>query len=134
MNTSRRPAGFTLIEVLVALAVVAIALAAVQRTTVQAVTNTRSMELATFAHWVAADRLTEIRVEGEWPSVGERRGTLRFAEREWTWERTVSGTDDPRLRRVEIGVRLEDDPRDSTRARLETYVLQPSLVTDAGGG
>jgi general secretion pathway protein I len=134
MNTSRRPAGFTLIEVLVALAVVAIALAAVQRTTVQAVTNTRSMEIATFAHWVATDRLTQLRVESEWPSVGERRGTLRLAEREWTWERTVSGTDDPRLRRVEISVRLEDDPRDSTRARLETYLLQPGTVTNAGNG
>ena len=134
MNTSRRSAGFTLIEVLVALAVVAIALAAVQRTTVQAVTNTRSMEIATFAHWVAADQLTQLRVEGEWPSVGERRGTLRLAEREWTWERTVSGTDDPRLRRVEISVRLEDDPRDSTRARLETYLLNPGLGAAAVNG
>lgn len=122
---SRHGKGFTLIELLVALAVVVVALAAVQRTTMQAVENTEAMQLASFAHWIAADRLTELRVRDEWPAPGERRGALEFAEQKWHWERSVRATDDPRLREVEVAVRLEKDPRESARARLVGFLMQP---------
>jgi len=132
MNHTAR--GFTLIELLVALAVVAVALAAVQRTTMQAVSNTEVMQIATFAHWIARDRLTEIRLRGEWPRTGERRGQVRFAEREWHWEQTVRGTDDPRLREIEVIVRLDEDPRETVRTRLNTYLLQPQGAPPVPGG
>ena len=132
MNHAAR--GFTLIELLVALAVVAVALAAVQRTTMQAVGNTRAMQIATFAHWIARDRLTEIRLRGAWPRPGEQRGQVRFAEREWRWEQTVRGTDDPRLREVEVTVRLDEDPRETVRARLNSYLLQPQAAAPPAPG
>ncbi|MDX5333743.1 MAG: type II secretion system minor pseudopilin GspI [Gammaproteobacteria bacterium] len=130
----RRPAGFTLIELLVALAVVAVALAAVQRTTLQAVSNTDAMQIASFAHWIARDHITGLRIRQEWPRPGEQRGTLQLAGRDWHWERRVNSTEDARLRRIEITVRLEADPRDSVRTRLESYLLQPQSVSPAAGG
>jgi len=130
----RTPRGFTLIELLVALAVVAVALAAVQRTTMQAVSNTEAMQIATFAHWIARDRLAEVRVREQWPRAGEQRGQLTFAEREWHWEQTVRTTDDPRLREIEVTVRLDDDPRETVRTRLNTYLMQPQAAPPPPGG
>lgn len=133
MNADRHD-GFTLIELLVALVVVVVALAAVQRTTLQAVANTEAMQIATFAHWVAKDQLNSLRMNDAWPPPGKRQDVVRFAEQEWRWTREVRNSDDPRLRVIEVSVRLANDPRDSTRARLTTYLLEPSSTASTSPG
>ncbi|HDN27542.1 MAG TPA: type II secretion system protein GspI [Thioploca sp.] len=107
MNKSTRAAfiqGFTLLEVLVALAILAIALAAVIKTTTENVENTRYLRDRTLAHWVAMNVLTEIQVRGEWPSLGKKEGTAMMAEREWFWIVKASETVDEELRRLDVQV------------------------------
>jgi len=101
--------GFTLLEVLVALTVLAIALAAVIESAGRAVGNARYLRDKTLANWVALNRLTEVQVLNQWPSVDVHRGTVPMAGREWHWTLTVTGTPDKDVRRAELEVRYERD-------------------------
>ncbi|RKZ75928.1 MAG: type II secretion system protein GspI [Gammaproteobacteria bacterium] len=93
--------GFTLLEVLVALAVLAIGLAAVIKVSMENAENTRYLRDKSIAHWVAMNVLTKIQVREEW-STGK--GVAIMAEREWYWLLKVSETVDDELRRLEVQV------------------------------
>lgn len=97
--------GFTLLEVLVALAILAIALAAVIKTTTENAENARYLRDKTLAQWVAMNVLTEIQVRGEWPALGRNDGQAMMADHEWYWTMQISETVDQELRRLEIQVR-----------------------------
>ncbi|KHD05361.1 hypothetical protein PN36_31975 [Candidatus Thiomargarita nelsonii] len=92
--------GFTLLEVLVALAILAIALAAAMKVSIENAENASYLRDKTLAHWVAMNVLTEIQVRGEWPA--QKKGRAMMAEREWYW--TVKVTVDDELRRLEVQV------------------------------
>lgn len=108
-SRSKRHDGFTLIEVLIALAVLAIALAAVIRTVGQAINHTAALRDRVVALGIAQDRLAGHRLLRDWPNVGTASGTREQGGREWRWQETVSGTDSPQLRRIEIEVRDAND-------------------------
>ena len=100
-----RPAaacGFTLVEVLVALAVLAIALGAAIRGAALAADNAAHLRDKTFAHWVAMNQIGEHQLAQTWPAVGEREGVERLAGRDWRWRRRVEPTDDPWMRRLTV--------------------------------
>jgi len=103
-----RAGGFTLLEVLVALAVLAAALGALIAGISQSTDNAARLRDKTFAHWVALNKLTELQVSGTWPRVAITKGTVVLAEREWHWTLNVSGTPDQDLRRAEVEVRHEN--------------------------
>lgn len=111
MNATRlqfarcRAGGFTLIEILVALVVVAVALGAIVAETGNYVGNAAHMRDRTLAHWVAMNRVAEQHVASEWPATGSTNGTALMAEREWFWRMTVSDTEDQDVRRVDVEVR-----------------------------
>ena len=96
--------GFTLLEVLVALVVLAIGLAAVIKTTTENAENVRYLRDRTLAHWIAMNVLTKIQVREEWPTLGKKEGTAMMADREWYWVLKVSETIDTELRRLDIQV------------------------------
>jgi general secretion pathway protein I len=102
--THGRIRGFTLIEVLVALAILAVALAAAVRSATVAVDGTLEMRERLLAGWIAQDRLASYAVQPLWPEVGTRSGNAQQAGVEFAWRETVSGTPNPRFRRVEIQV------------------------------
>lgn len=106
---SRSHAGFTLIEVLVALAVLAIALAAVMRVVTQSIETTISLRDHLEAQWVAEDRMTEHQLRRDWLPIDTTSGTKEFNGREWRWSEQVSATPIDKFRRVEIEVRAGDD-------------------------
>jgi len=93
--------GFTLLEVLVALAVLAIGLGAVIKVSMENAENTRYLRDKTLAHWVAMNVLTEIQAREKWST---DKGTAMMAEREWYWLLKVSETIDEELRRLEVQV------------------------------
>ena len=115
--------GFTLIEVVVALAILGIGMLAVFKTIGDTVNNVEVLRDRSFAEWIADNRITEIRLSGEMPSVEETAGEVEFAGRQWHWVTTVSQTQVRGLRRIDVSVRRDGDPDDSsivTRANRAT--------------
>ncbi len=102
MSSISKKQGFTLLEVLVALAVIAIGLAAVMKVSIENAENARYLRDKTLAHWVAMNVLTEIQIREESPKLDE--GTAMMAAREWVWVLKVSETMDKDLRRLDIEV------------------------------
>jgi len=96
--------GFTLIEVLIALAVVALALLGLTRVAALQVRDFDALRERTFANWVAANVLEETRLGTALPATGRSDGRVEFAARAWRWTRDVSTTPDPSVRRVDVRV------------------------------
>ncbi|MBI3898582.1 MAG: type II secretion system minor pseudopilin GspI [Gammaproteobacteria bacterium] len=102
-------AGFTLIEVLVALAVLAIAMAAALSSVGQSISLSISMRERTVALWVAEERAAHHQLESSvWPGLGTTDGTLDLAGQKWRWHERVYGTETADLRLVDIEVRTVD--------------------------
>jgi len=127
MKHSRRHHGFTLIEILVALAIVVVALAALQRSFAQVIDSTYTLRDRNIALWVAQNKLAQYQMEEHWPSVGTRNDTTVMANREWDWQEKVTKTQIPDVRRVEIEVRARGT--DYTLARLVGLVMKPQKKT-----
>ncbi|MFC4818695.1 type II secretion system minor pseudopilin GspI [Dokdonella ginsengisoli] len=104
MNRAR---GFTLIEVLVALAVVALALLALTRAATVQVRSFDGLRERTLAGWVAANTLAETRLAA-FPSTGRSEGRTRLGDRDWRWTREVQSTPNPGIRRIEVRVFAAD--------------------------
>ena len=81
--------GFTLIEVLVALAIIAISLGAVLSTSGSQAQQATYLKQKTIAHWVAMNEITILQVENSFPSLGEEKGSTEMANYEWFWTRTT---------------------------------------------
>ena len=112
---------FTLVEVLVALAVVAIALAAGMRALAQSADGASSLKLRTLALWVAQNRLAQAQLATPWPSRGTRSGDETQAGIRFVWRETVSDTPNPGFRRIEIVV-AESALPDYALAQLGGYL------------
>jgi general secretion pathway protein I len=102
--------GFTLLEVLVALTVIAFALGSIIKVAGSSAANASYLRDKTLAHWVAANRLADMQTkDNPWPTKGGDEGTVEMAGREWFWTTEVLDTPDSEMRRVNVSVRLEDD-------------------------
>lgn len=116
--------GFTLLEILVALAVLALGMAAVMSSTSQSSSSTAYMKDKTLAHWVAMNKMTELQLGNEWPGVGVRNGDYEMANRDWRWEAKISDTEDDDVRRVDLNVYAEQGSKQSL-AYVMGYLGRP---------
>jgi len=98
------------VEVLVALVILAIPLAAIIHAVSQAIDTTAALRDRNIAMWVAQDRLTMHRIERDWPSLKTTTGTSEMAGRSWRWQEKAISTPVAQLRRVEIEIRDENGP------------------------
>lgn len=96
--------GFTLIEMVAALAVVAIALGAIISGMARFAENAAYMRSRSIAMWVAHNRLTELELQRQWPDLGKSDGDMQMAGATWKWQVEVKKTDDAHLRRIDISV------------------------------
>lgn len=96
--------GFTLIEVVVALLVVALALAAATGLTTVAAGNARSMQQKTLADWVAMDRLASLRLATSLPAGGSDSGQSAMGGQTFWWRQQVSAGALSQVRNVRIEV------------------------------
>jgi len=118
-----RARGFTLLEVLVALAVLAIALAAVMRVTIQSIETSISLRNHLEAQWVAENRMTEHQLRRDWPSTDTTSGTTEFNGRRWFWREQVSATPIAGFRRIRIDVRAHRNRE--VLGRIIGFLRQP---------
>jgi general secretion pathway protein I len=107
----RSARGFTLVEVLVAVAVLAMALGAVISGMARFTSNAAYLRQKTIAVWVAHNRLTEIALQPSWPDIGKTNGEAEMAGVKWRWKADVKKTDDDNLRRIDLDVMAPDDRR-----------------------
>ena len=117
--------GFTLIEILVALAILAVALAAGMRSVAQASDAATMLKQRTLALWVAQNRLAEAQLANPWPAVGTREGAAEQARARFVWRENISGTPNPAFRKIEITV-ADPAQTDYVLARLVGYFAQSS--------
>lgn len=96
--------GFTLIEVLVALTIMALAFAALLRVSGIAADNSGTLQHRMRAGWVAENRLAWLRARAQPLTAGVSRGRLDEDDRAWDWEQTVTPAAEPGLWRVEIRI------------------------------
>ena len=96
--------GFTLVEILVALTIVAIALMASIRAVGSLTTSAGDMRARTLAQWSAENRLSQIRVQREYPAVGRRNFDCSQGDQPLRCQEDVFSTPNQSFRRVEIQV------------------------------
>jgi general secretion pathway protein I len=83
MKHSRQQRGFTLLEVLIALAIVAMSVGALLGTITSSASNVIYLKDKTLAEWVALNRLTEVRIDQQMPGKGNRSGNSVMAGQRW---------------------------------------------------
>jgi len=100
----RRAHGFTLLEVLVALAIFALVAASVLTASARSVRTAAQLEEKTLAMWVADNRMSELQLADAPPSDGRDQGQVVFAGRNWLWQSEIEATSEPAMRRVRLWV------------------------------
>ena len=127
------PGGFTLVEVMVALAVVAIALPALLMSLHQQVDGTAYLRDKSLAHMVAANKLAETRILAAARQSllkGKDSGVAELAERDWYWWLESTATEVPEFYRIEIHVAASEEQRDNPLYTLVAF-LSADLNTDS---
>ena len=79
LTNKHKNSGFTLIEVMIALAIVAISLGSAIAITSQDIMRADSMQHRAYANWIAQNKLTEARINNIKPNVGIQDGFIIFA-------------------------------------------------------
>ena len=120
--------GFTLIEVLVALAIVAIALGTIIAITSQDIMRVDSMQKRMFANWIAQNKLAENRLNNIKNSVGTKDGSIIYAGSEWTWEIVTSKSGIENLLRMDVSVSNAND--DVSIRKLTGFVYTEANTDD----
>lgn len=123
----KRQFGFTLIEVMAALAVLAVGMTAAMHASNQASLAGSFLKQKTIAHWTAENLTTEVQIEKKWLSIGQSKDTVEMAGLEWVWTRKVTKTDVPELRRVDIRVFAEgsDIEEGEEKAHVVSFIQKP---------
>lgn len=117
----RKALGFTLIEVMLALAVFSIAGIALLSAASNNARNIGYLETKMFADWVASNQLVTVNLEEKWPPKNNLKGEVELAGRAWFWQQKVVKTNDKDMRAVIMEVRAKKDDELAVSS-LTTYV------------
>lgn len=119
----RAERGFTLLEIIISLAIAALGIAAVAKATGGAATVTSETRERLTAVWVAGNQLSELRIARSWPAAGNYESAQSMGGRTWYLTQTVSNTEVADLRRVDIGV-FTDPDHDNQEFELTGYIAR----------
>ena len=130
-----RARGFTLVEVMVALAIVAIALPALLMALYQQIDDTAYLRDKTLAYMVAENKLAEMRLvinSTRNLSAGKDSGLASMADRDWYWWVETKATEVENFFRVDITVSLDEQQQEQPLYTLSAF-MSGDLETDAEG-
>jgi len=108
---SARAGGFTLLEVLVALAIFAMVSAVVLTAAGRSTLNAARLEELTLASWIADNRITELQLQRTPPAPGRETTELEYAGRQWQTFSEIRAAADPGLLQVTVWVALDEGRR-----------------------
>lgn len=108
--SNRRPGGFTLVEVLVALAIVSIGLSGILLTINGMAASSSYLRDKTLANWVAQNHIVELRLGATWPDLGKSTDEAEMAGQRWRLETEVIATPVEKLRRIDVAVAYAETP------------------------
>lgn len=119
-----RQRGMTLLEVMVALTVFALAGLAVMRTAVYQVSTLSRLEQKTFAGWVAENQQVQLKLEKRWPETRWVNGVSTLGGERWFWRWQGVETGDTQFRALDVEVRREKNSA-AADVWLRSYVVKP---------
>ena len=107
--------GFTLLEIMIALAIFAIASASLIKNATQTIRQTTIIQDRTIAYWIAENELNQLRsvTRGEFPTPGSDRSDVVMANRDWEIVLDVKATENIDMRRITVNVYLPNDADNS---------------------
>lgn len=120
-SVARRSCGFTLLEVLIAMTVLALALGAALKAVGDGARNATYLQEQTLAHWLALNKIAEQRLALTPPSVGTQSGRSQFAGRDWYWTAVLGATPDTATWRLQVEIRRQ--PEDAQPLLTRTAFL-----------
>ena len=114
--------GFTLLEVMIALLVITLGMAAVINTTSESGWKSAQLRHKTVATWVAQNQIVKYRANRIWGNARSQSGKVEMANIDWVWRMKISATDDPSLRRLDVEVFIEGE--DALKASLTGFIAR----------
>ena len=122
VGSNRRRCGFTLLEVMIALLVITLGMGAVIVTTGESAWKSSHLRESTIASWVAYNEIALYRAKRTWSEATSRSGEAEMANAQWKWEMKISGTDDPKLRRVDVEVFIKGET--AVKSRVTGFIAR----------
>ena len=129
MKNSKK--GFTLVEILVSLAILSIMLGALIQTAGANASNAARLRDRAVAEWVASNRLAELQLSQTFPETGSRTGDEEMFGNRWFWKTIVQKVEDDDLRRVDVEVRRDEDSKNPI-ITIAGFVSHPRLTVRNG--
>ena len=120
-----RQCGFTLLEVLVAMALITISLSSVIKVVSETTSVSIYLKEKTFAQWVASNKVVEYRMRRDWPAVGRSNGTATMGDVEWGWLVEVKDTPDLTVRRLEVSVKPAAQKEENPTVFIVAFMGRP---------
>ncbi|GIU41878.1 type II secretion system minor pseudopilin GspI [Shewanella algidipiscicola] len=117
--------GMTLLEVIVALAVFAVAAVSITKSLGEQIANMPILEERTLAQWVASNQMVDARLVAGATDLGKKEGQVELADKTWYWRKEVVKTTDDNFRLIRISV-SDDERYTRTIAQVSSYVLKAS--------
>lgn len=111
-------AGFTLLEVMIALVIFALFAAVVQRAASQYYSQYERIQGKTLATWIAENKIAELNLAKQLPGVSDNKEDLDYGSRHWLVETQVISTQAPTIRRVNVTVSLVDQDQGKPKKQL----------------
>ena len=115
---NNKQTGLTLLELLVALAIFSTSAIAIMDTITATARVVDDLEHKTLAHWVAGNKLAELKLKSTWPNIGVTRDEIEMADRDWFLVTKVEATARTDMRRITIEVRRDKKHESSLVSRL----------------
>ncbi len=125
LKQSREQSGFTLIEVMVALTIIAISLGALISSSGSQASSASYLKQKTLAHWVALNELAQLNIDNTFPTPGEKKGSTSMANHDWYWIRKTTKLAESNNRREVVFTIYIDKSYQENLTSLTGYVHAP---------